>query len=112
MSCRIKFIPFSLTHCSFVLYLSCFFCWLVCFLLEETLNSFKALLMLIILPDHFQASELEEVVLFNCVAWGDSGNLLAVHVSFLYAAFQLSCKKTLQIEVHFQVLLFFPRLLF
>lgn len=61
------------------------------------MNSFKALLVFINLPDHFQALELEEDVLFNCVTWGDSGNLLAVHVSFLFAAFQLSLKKTLKI---------------
>lgn len=74
-SYRIKLTPFYPIHCSFIplwfwgaFFLFGGFFWGALFFSWRTVNSFRALLVFIVLPCHLQTSQL----LFNCVTWRET----------------------------------------
>lgn len=56
---------------------------------SEQLQSIPAVYILALSPSGF--TTYREVILFKCVTWRDPCHLLSIQVSFLCAAFQLSC---------------------
>lgn len=56
---------------------------------SEQFQSTPGVYIFVLSPSGFSA--YREVILFNCVTWRDSCDLLSIQVSFLCAAFQSSC---------------------